>query len=269
MVVFFGVCVGFLAGFFGVGGGFISTPLLKMLFGIPYPIAIGSSLLQICGASFSAGVHHYRAGNVAHRLGGFLLFGSFAGVGIGTQLLKQVERLGSVRLLGRGVSGMDLFMTVAYVLIVLAVGTGMMLETSRARRSGQPQRQESTKAKDPRLALVLGCGIGILSGLFGIGGGFVIVPLLLYVFGMPTRSAVGTSVAIMLIASGFGAAIQAANGNIDYALVGTLMLGSLIGGQLGARVTRCCSGLQIRTGFAYFSIAAAGFIIISFIRCLI
>lgn len=256
-----GGLVGFLSGLFGVGGGFIMTPLMMMA-GIPPAVAAASDSAQIVAGAASGAYAHWRLNNVDFKMGTVLLMGGVAGGTMGVQLVKLLRALGNI----------EFVMKAVYVLMLSTIGGAMFWESlstlRRARRGSSaaapvaPPRQRGsfwtrlplqmqfrqsnlrTSAIFPFLIAAL---VGVLAALLGVGGGFIMVPAMIYVIGMPTIVAVGTDLFQIVITTANVTLQQAiTNKNVDLLLAMLLLVGSTIGAQLGARVGRRLRGEQIR-----------------------
>jgi len=240
-----GGVIGFLSGVFGVGGGFIMTPLLIFI-GIPPPVAVATQANNVIASSVSGSLSQWKRGNIDFKMGLILLAGGFAGSTIGVALFSLLQRLGQI----------DLVINLSYVVLLGSVGSMMLLEGARSlllkRRKTKTGRLHSrtwlhglplkTRFRRSRLYLSallpfgIGFGVGVLSAIMGVGGAFVLVPLMIYVLGMPTAIVVGTSLFQIIFVSinvTFLQAIQ--NQTVDIVLALLLTLGSVIGAQYGTR----------------------------------
>ena len=247
-IVLLGFLVGFLSGMFGVGGGFLTTPLLVFT-GIPPAVAVASSATHITGASVSGAVGHYRRGAVDLKMGGFLVAGGLLGAVLGSILFRWLQRQGQV----------DVAIGIVYVLFLSAVGLLMLREAAgriraeargeapaRRRRRPVPMlRRLPWRVPFPRSGLVLspvapialGVAVGILTLIMGIGGGFVMVPAMLYLLGMPAAVVVGTSLFQIVFVSAAATLLHATQSQtVDIILAGLLLVGGVVGAQIGARV---------------------------------
>jgi uncharacterized membrane protein YfcA len=267
-IVLLGILIGFLIGLFGVGGGFLLTPLLKVVFGIPYPVAVGSSLLQIFFNSCIATFRHWRNRKVDFKLGLILAAGAMAGTEVGVRILTRLQRSAPVLINNRPFSSVDLVLNSLFLVLLSGVAVFILVETARS-TAGQEvstavSRWLRTVALRPTLyfprsgiasfslwiPILLAIVVGVLTGLMGVGGGFVNFPLLIYVIGVPTHIAVGTSVFQVLLASGYGATRHIFLGNVEFILVVILFVGSFAGVQLGVKVSQVLGGRSIRRYFA-------------------
>lgn len=273
LIPLLGVAIGAIAGFFGVGGGFLLTPLLNALFGVPYSVAVGSGLSQMAGLSAAASVRHGYLGGIDLRLGLICVVGASAGAEVGAQALEALGRCGEVSLLGASLPVETLVMSVAYVVTLGFMGTRIRAEARRTSASrdadGEPHTQLAQRLRSLRLppmvalpasgiASVSVWGIaavtfvsGVASGFLGVGGGFLLMPAMIYVLGVPTIVAVGTSLFQMIFVSAYGALSHSLKGNVDPVLALLLLLGSTVGTQIGASLTRRFDPVKVRAAFAY------------------
>ncbi|MBW6401685.1 sulfite exporter TauE/SafE family protein [Roseomonas sp. HJA6] len=263
-----GFGVGWLSGLFGVGGGFLLTPLL-ILIGIPAPVAVASGANQTIGASVSGLIAQWRRGNVDARMGAVLLVGGFIGSGAGVQLFALLRRAGQV----------DLAVAIFYVVILGTVGMLMVRESVRSilrrRRTGvaAAKAHEHTwlhglpfkmRFRKSRLyisvvpPLLVGFGIGILSAVMGVGGGFMLVPAMIYLLGMPTSVVIGTSLFQVVFVAANVTFLQAVQvGSVDIVLTLLLLAGGVVGAQFGASMGTKLRGEETRAllGMLVLSVA--------------
>ncbi|MBV9826845.1 MAG: sulfite exporter TauE/SafE family protein [Alphaproteobacteria bacterium] len=263
-----GGAIGFLSGVFGVGGGFLLTPMLIFI-GVPPEIAVASSANQLVGASVSGVLAHWRRGNVDFKMGFVMLLGGLAGSVLGVWLFTLLKRIGQV----------ELVISLAYVLLLGTLGALMMVESVRAllrqRRSGGRRRKLhqhnwmhglplKTRFRQSKLyisALLptgLGFAVGVLSAILGIGGGFLLVPAMIYMLGMPTAMVPGTSLLQIIFVAANVTFLQAyTNRTVDAVLALILLLGGVIGAQLGTRFGTRLRGEQLRFLLAALVLAVA------------
>jgi uncharacterized membrane protein YfcA len=278
-VVLLGAAVGLLSGLFGVGGGFLVTPMLNIVFGVPYNVAAGSSLAQILGTSVSATARHHGLGNVDVKLGVCMLAGGWIGVECGARLVEWLKRAELIVVAGREVPPLDLFIPIVFLLLLLTVGTVTFRESKGARkrepRGGIVETRIASRIQSIRIPptisltrsgvksislsifLAVGFATGFLSGLLGIGSGFVLMPTLIYVIRVPTTVAIGTGLFQMIFLSFFGTLTHTVKGNVDLVLVLLLLLGSIFGAQFGASLTGKVRAAKIRYWFSLIIYAAA------------
>ncbi|MBO1074965.1 sulfite exporter TauE/SafE family protein [Roseomonas marmotae] len=271
-----GFGVGWLSGMFGVGGGFLLTPLL-ILIGIPSPVAVASGANQTLGASVSGLIAQWRRGNVDLRMGGVLLAGGFAGSFLGVQVFAWLRRQGQV----------DLAVAIFYVVVLGSVGALMVRESLRAilhRRQGKPSRRLHThfwmhglpfkmRFRKSRLyisvipPLLVGFGIGILSAIMGVGGGFMLVPAMIYLLGMPTSVVIGTSLFQVLFVAANVTLLQAiATGSVDIVLTLLLLIGGVAGAQFGAAMGTRLRGEETRALLGLLVLSVAGSLLWGLLR---
>ncbi len=253
--------VGFLSGLFGVGGGFLMTPLLIMV-GIPSTVAAASDSNQIVAASTSGSFAHYRMGNVDFKMGFLLLVGGVAGGTLGVQIIKVLRSLGNA----------DFVIKITYVIMLGVVGFYMFLESlqslrkktvAEGRRAGagkpsaytrliqmlpwQMQFEKSGVSFSALLPLILGVLVGILAAIMGVGGGFIMVPVMVYMLRMPMHVVVGTSLFQILFTCINVTIMQAiTNHTVDLELALILLIGSTLGAQVGAKISRRLKADQLK-----------------------
>jgi len=260
------------------------VPLLNVVFNIPYNIAIGSSLLQMVGTATASTLKHRGYGHIDYKLAGFILIGSIVGVELGARVLMWLKKIGTIMIHGTSINKMDLWINIVYVILLSLVGISMFLESKKAKKR-EPRggvvdtifSQKIQNVKIPPLIslpisnieyisiyylIVLGFGVGILSGLLGIGGAFILNPILIYLIGVPTSVAIGTSLFQTIFVSGYGALTHFFKGNVDFVLVACILTGSIIGSQLGARIHNNIRGAHVRYYFSLLIFFTAGIILI-------
>lgn len=247
VIVALGALTGLLSGMFGVGGGFLTTPLL-IFYGVPPTVAAASAASQVTGASVSGAFAHARRGGIDYHIGAVLVFGGIIGTAIGALLFRLLQALGQI----------DTAINILYVLMLGGIG-GLMahesITTLRAQRSGVPlparkRRHHPLVANlplrwrfyrsglyiSPLAPLLLGVGVGILTMLMGIGGGFILVPAMLYILGMGVNVVVGTSLFQILFVTMATTMMHALTTRaVDIVLAGLLLVGSVSGAQIGAQ----------------------------------
>ncbi|HEX3954840.1 MAG TPA: sulfite exporter TauE/SafE family protein [Stellaceae bacterium] len=263
-----GAGIGFLSGVFGVGGGFLLTPLLIFI-GVPPAVAVASSANQLVGASLSGALAHWRRGNVDFKMGFILLLGGLAGSVLGVWFFTLLKRLGQI----------ELTISLCYVLLLGTLGTLMMIESVRTllrqRRPGARRRKLhqhnwlhglplKTRFRHSKLyisALLptgLGFAVGVLSAILGIGGGFLLVPAMIYMLGMPTAMVPGTSLLQIIFVAANVTFLQAyTNRTVDAVLALVLLVGGVLGAQFGTRFGTRLRGEQLRFLLALLVLAVA------------
>ena len=257
MLLGIGGAVGFLSGLFGVGGGFLITPLLIFI-GVPAPVAVGTGAQQVVAASVSGFIAHWRRGTVDIPMGLVLTAGGLVGSGLGSWAFAALRKAGTV----------DVVVAISYVVFLGTIGGLMFVESASAlwkQRRGTPRRRKlhqhnwvhglpfKMRFRKSRLyisalmPLTVGFAIGILSAIMGVGGGFILVPAMIYLLGMPTRAVIGTSLFQVIFVTASVTFLQAwANQSVDIILAMLLLVGSVIGAQFGTRVSVRLKGEQLR-----------------------
>ena len=247
LMILLGFIVGVLSGMFGVGGGFLTTPLL-IFYGIPPTVAVASATTQITGASVSGVMVHARKGGVDLKMAGIMIVGGVFGSIVGAALFRLLQASGQI----------DVVIGLLYVLILFSIG-GLMLRDSlvalgyvQSPAPVRPQRHNRWVASlpfrwrfyssglylSPVAPLALGFGAGILTVFLGIGGGFILVPAMIYLLGMPARIVIGTSLAMVLAVSAATTMVHSITTRaVDIVLAGLLLVGGVIGAQYGAVLT--------------------------------
>jgi len=266
LILGMGVGVGLLSGIFGVGGGFLMTPLLIFL-GVPAPVAVGTEANQIVASSVSGVLAHWRRGNVDFKMGFILLVGGVIGSTFGVWLFAWLRTLGQI----------DLVIRLSYVVFLGIIGSLMLVESLRAmfrrqrgggaRRKlhqhtflhGLPFKMRFRRSKlyiSALLPLLVGFFVGILAAIMGVGGGFVMVPAMIYLLGMPTSVVVGTSLFQIIFVTGNATFLQAyLNQTVDVVLAILLLVGGVVGAQFGTKIGAKLRGEQLRSLLALMVLA--------------
>ncbi|EGE59572.1 putative permease protein [Rhizobium etli CNPAF512] len=253
-----GAAVGFLSGMFGVGGGFLITPLL-IFYNIPPVVAVATGANQVVASSISGAITHFRRGTLDVKLGTVLLVGGLSGATVGIWIFSLLRALGQL----------DLFISLLYVIFLGTVGGLMLLESINAMRRAarneppaprKPGHQHwvhklplKVRFKKSKIFLsvipivALGFAIGILTSVMGVGGGFIMVPAMIYLLRIPTNVVVGTSLYQIIFVTAYTTIVQAAtNFSVDIVLAFILMVAGVIGAQYGVRVGQKLRGEQLR-----------------------
>ena len=253
-----GAAVGFLSGLFGVGGGFLMTPLL-IFSGVPSAVAVGTEAAQIVATSVSGALAQWRRGNVDVKLGIVLLVGGILGSGVGVQFVRVLRRLGQF----------DLFVSATYVTFLGIIGGLMLIESINtwrkvasgkvvsARKSGThtwvhklPLQMRFKRSKLSMSAIppvLIGAFVGLLAAIMGVGGGFIMVPALIYLLRVPTNVVAGTSLFQIVFVTAATTLLHATfNRTVDVVLAGLLMAGGVVGAQFGAAAGAKLRGEQFR-----------------------
>jgi uncharacterized membrane protein YfcA len=262
-----GGAIGFLSGMFGVGGGFLMTPLL-IFAGIPAAVAVGTETAQILAASVSGALAQWRRRNIDVKMGMVLLAGGLVGSVVGVRLVGVLRRIGVF----------DVFVAACYVTFLGVIGVLMLIESTNTmrqaragrvvagRRPGQhnwvhglPLKMRFNRSKlyiSALPPLMLGIFVGLLAAIMGVGGGFIMVPAMIYLLRMPTNVVIGTSLFQMLFLTAATTVLHASqNQNVDVVLAMILMAGGVVGAQFGAVAGERLKGEQLRFLLAAFILA--------------
>ncbi|SFR08232.1 sulfite exporter TauE/SafE family protein [Poseidonocella sedimentorum] len=266
-----GGMIGILSGMFGVGGGFLLTPLLFFI-GIPPAVAVATGANQIVASSVSGLLAHLRRKTVDLRMGMMLLVGGLTGAGGGVFIFNYLKSLGQV----------DLLINLCYVIFLGVIGALMFVESlralrrSRVYRPGAPRRKlhQHTWAHALPIkmrfrvsglyisvipVLLVGFLVGMLSSIMGVGGGFIMIPAMIYLLGMPTRVVVGTSLFQIIFVTGFTTLLHATtNFTVDVVLALLLLIGGVVGAQFGTQIGLMLKAEQLRIGLAALVLVVCG-----------
>jgi uncharacterized membrane protein YfcA len=257
LILTMGGGIGFLSGLFGVGGGFLMTPLLIFI-GVPAPVAVGTEANQIVASSVSGVIAHWRRGNVDFKMGFILLIGGFVGSSAGVALFKYLQFIGQI----------DLAIKLCFVIFLGVIGSLMFWESLRTiirsrnpsnrRRKlhqhnwlhGLPLKMRFRKSKlyiSAILPFVIGALVGVLSAIMGVGGGFIMVPAMIYLLGMPTSIVIGTSLFQIIFVTANVTFLQALTvQTVDILLAVLLLAGAVVGAQFGSKYSVRMKGEQLR-----------------------
>ncbi|MEX0503672.1 sulfite exporter TauE/SafE family protein [Alphaproteobacteria bacterium LSUCC0719] len=257
IIIGLGGGVGFLSGLFGVGGGFLMTPLL-IFFGIPPAVAVATEANQIVASSVSGVLAHMRRGNVDFKMGAILMIGGMIGSTLGVALFSFLRDIGQI----------DLVIQLSYVVFLGIIGALMLTESLRtiirSRKPGAvrgklhqhnwlhglPLKMRFRRSKlyiSALLPLGIGAFVGILAAIMGVGGGFIMVPAMIYLLGMPTSVVVGTSLFQIIFVTANVTLLQSIQTQtVDFLLAGLLLFGAVIGAQFGSRAGALLRGEQLR-----------------------
>ncbi len=261
--------VGFLSGLFGVGGGFLMTPLLIFI-GIPPAVAVATEANQIVASSVSGVLAHWKRGNVDFKMGMVLVVGGFAGSGAGVWLFTLLREMGQI----------DLVIKLSYVVFLGIIGLLMLIESIKAMTRHRGKKSQQSKSKSSRswidvlplkmrfrrsrlyISALLPLGVvfvvGVLAAIMGVGAGFIMVPAMIYLLGMPTAVVVGTSLFQIIFVTANVTVLQAvSNQTVDVVLALLLLIGGVIGAQFGARAGALLRGDQLRGLLALMVLAVA------------
>lgn len=279
LLISVGFIVGILGGFFGVGGGFLAGPMMFWT-GVPMNFVIGTDLAHMTGKSIVAARRHRALGHVDLKLGMYMVMGTIVGVEIGARIIETLQDTGAI----------DITIGVTYIVILVSISIFTGWESIRAIqmvRTDQIDVQDAVGFKGlskrirainipPMVSFpvsgiesisiwtILGVGFltGILSGSLGVGGGFIRMPMMVYVLGIPTHIAVGTDLFEIIFSSGFGTITHALKGNVDILMALVMQTGAAIGAQIGASATRFFAGPKIRLAFSFLPMIGAALVAI-------
>ena len=269
VIIGLGALVGFLSGLFGVGGGFLTTPLL-IFYGIPPAIAVGSSVVQVTGSGVSGALAYYRRGQIDMKMGGVLIAGGFVGTAIGSRLFDWLRSLGQV----------DVTIGLVYVILLGSVGGLMLKESMRSIRQLRDGNAPQTRARrhhplvaarpmkmrfprsgvfiSPLAPFMVGAGVGVLTVIMGVGGGFILVPAMLYLLGMAASVVVGTSLFQIVFISAAATVLQATSSQtVDIVLALLLLVGGVVGAQFGAQAAQRLPAERLRLFLALIVLMVA------------
>ncbi|MEX0318837.1 MAG: sulfite exporter TauE/SafE family protein [Ruegeria sp.] len=265
-----GGMVGILSGMFGVGGGFLMTPLLFFI-GIPPAVAVATEANQIVASSFSGVLAHFRRRTVDLRMGSVLLIGGLTGAALGVVVFNYLKSLGQV----------DLLVKLCYVVFLGIIGGLMFIESLNAIRKARkangatpPKRRQRNwvhalpfkmRFRTSGLyisvlpPLVVGLFVGVLSAIMGVGGGFIMVPAMIYILGMPTKVVVGTSLFQIIFVTAFTTMLHATtNFTVDVVLAVLLLVGGVVGAQIGTQIGARMKAEQLRILLALMVLVVCG-----------
>lgn len=263
-----GGMVGILSGMFGVGGGFLMTPLLFFI-GIPPAVAVATEANQIVASSFSGVLAHFKRKTVDFRMGTVLLVGGLIGAALGVVVFNYLRSMGQV----------DLLVRLCYVVFLGVVGGLMFIESLRAIRRSRtpgsaPARRKHTWVHNLPFKMkfrvsglyisvippvLVGICVGILAAIMGVGGGFIMVPAMIYLLGMPTKVVIGTSLFQIIFVTAFTTLLHATtNFTVDIVLAVLLLIGGVIGAQIGTRIGVKLKAEQLRILLAGLVLVVCG-----------
>ena len=266
VIVLLGAGVGFLSGMLGVGGGFLTTPLL-IVYGVPPAVAVASSATQITGASVSGVLAHARRGGVDFKMGGVMVAGGLLGSLAGSRLFELLQKIGQI----------DVAISIVYVILLLSIGGLMLRDSVRALWPRQdasprppPKRHHRIVAAlpwrmrfyrsglyiSPIAPFALGFMVGVLTVIMGIGGGFIMVPAMVYLLGMAASVVVGTSLFQIVFVTAATTLLHATQSKtVDIVLAALLLAGGVVGAQYGASAARRLPPEKLRLGLALVVLA--------------
>jgi uncharacterized membrane protein YfcA len=269
LILALGFGIGILSGMLGVGGGFLLTPLL-IFSGIPSPIAVATTASHITASSMSGAIAQWRKRAIDLKMAAVMTLGGIVGTGAGVWLFGVLRRAGQ----------MDVVVSISYVILLGTIGALMLRESLSTLRAARGGAVTSTRRSGQHLwihglpfkerfpasrlyisvipPLVIGFAVGVLSAILGVGGGFVVVPAMIYVLRMPTNVVTGTSLAQIIVITAATTVLQSVNNHaVDAFLALILIAGGVIGAQFGVRIGARLRGEQLRLLLALMVIAVA------------
>jgi uncharacterized membrane protein YfcA len=269
-----GFVVGLLGGFFGVGGGFLAGPMM-FLVGVPMNFVVGTDLAHMTGKSIVAARRHRALGHVDIKLGLLMVVGTVPGIEVGARIVEGLEATGVI----------DQVLGITYIVILVAIGSFTAWESLRALQLVGTEKMDTADALAfegvsrrvhglrlrPLISLpesgiesvslwiivIVSFLTGLFAGVLGVGGGFIRMPMLVYLLGVPTHVAVGTDLFEVVISAGFGTVTHALKGNVDILMALVMQTGAAIGAQIGAVSTRFFAGPRIRLFFSVLPFVGA------------
>jgi uncharacterized protein len=267
VIIAMGAGVGFLSGLFGVGGGFLLTPML-IIYGVPPAVAVSTQMNQVLATSIAGAAAHWRQGAVDTRLGTYMLVGGLGGSTAGFIVFSILRNFGLI----------DQTVSVLYVILLGAIGLMMTWESIASLRKARadPDRRTRVRAwmrglpykrRFPRSGLYIsiipllavGFFVGFMAAILGVGGGFILAPAMVYLIGVPTRVMVGTSLFQIIFTAAYVTFLQASfNGTVDIVLALLLMSGGVIGARAGVVAARRLNAAQVRLLLALIVLGTAG-----------
>lgn len=273
-----GVGVGILSGMFGVGGGFLMTPLL-IFAGVPPAVAVATEANQITAASVSGALAHWKRGGVDLKLGGVLIVGGAIGGFVGAVLFAYLRKVGQV----------DLMISLVYVLFLGTIGILMLKESIAAIRKrqggdivpgrrrvhhtwvhGLPFKMRFRKSRlyiSVLLPIAIGFTVGLLAAIMGVGGGFIMIPAMIYILGMPTNVVVGTSLFQIIFVTATVTFLHSVNTQtVDVLLALVLLIGAVVGAQFGVRIGRRLRAEELRALLALMVLGVCGRLLWGLVR---
>lgn len=275
-----GFLVGILGGFFGVGGGFLAGPMMFWV-GVPMNFVVGTDLAHMTGKSIVAARRHRALGHVDFKLGFLMILGTVLGVEVGARIIEHLQEAGNI----------DSVIGITYIIILVVISVFTAWESIRTIQMVRTDKMDAEDAVGfqgisrrihainipPMIKLpasgvesisiwvVLGVGFftGVLAGTLGVGGGFIRMPMLVYVIGVPTHIAVGTDLFEIIFSAGFGTITHAIKGNVDILMALVMQTGAAIGAQIGTTATRFFAGPKIRLFFSVLPLLGAFFVLMN------
>ena len=281
-----GLGVGILTGIFGAGGGFIITPALNIFLGLPMNMAVGTSACQVLGAAGFTFINNFDKKLHGLKLALLIGIGVPGGVYAGTQAVSHLKGLPPLTVLGKEVNAVNFILLAIFAVLLFVIGSWMLFDCFYLRKHHTEEDEKNhkgllTNLKIPPyvrcetipkgkvsvlLLIIIGLFMGFLSGLLGIGGGVIMMPLLFYIIGQQAKFAVKTSVMLILMSGLFATISHAIHHNIDYKMVLFLIPGAFIGSRIGTSIHKKISSKSLRQYFSFIVLAAMGMIVLKLIK---
>jgi uncharacterized membrane protein YfcA len=269
-----GLGVGVIAGMFGVGGGFLMTPALTIVFGLPIPIAVGTALSQKIGTSVASFAKHREHGGGEPRIDAYMFGGGLMGAHAGATLLGVIERSGAIGIGGRSIAVAPLILHIGYLTMIVSAVIPTLRSLRKATTDDRDVVTAGPLARVPippyvdlpnvglsRVSLpvlaAIGFVMGTISGLLGVGGGVALLPVLIYGYGLSIRHAAGTGILVLFGTVCAGTITHAWQGHVNLTCALAILLGSAVGSVVGAQATHRISPRMLRVAFALLLSATA------------
>jgi len=272
-----GFAVGILTGLFGAGGGFIITPALNVFLGLPMNLAVGTSACQVLAASGFTFFHNFEKKLPGLKLALYIASGIPIGVMLGAHTLARLKVMPHLNIMGRNLDAVDFILLLIFTVMLFFIFLWMIIDTFWLRKNHTEEDELNHKGllasfKLPPfvkcetipfgqvsipILLLIGFFMGFMSGLLGIGGGVVMMPMLYYIIGQQAKYAVRTSIMLILVSAAFATVSHIFAGNIDYCMVAFLIPGAFVGSRIGAFIHKKISSRSLRKYFAFVVLAAA------------
>ena len=273
--LFLGVCSGILTGLFGAGGGFIITPALNIFLHLPYNFAIGTSTCQILGASGLTLYRRAKAVAASLKVAIFISIGIPLGSFTGVKVVSNMKDMGKIEIAGKLLNAQDFYFTAFFCVFLLIIAAWLFFDNFYLRRHVSEEEDDDKGylawIKIPPMVnfpsiphgpfsvtvlIIIGICVGFLSGLLGIGGGVIIMPILFYLVGQETKYATLTSTILVFFSSLISSILHGIHGNINYILVIFLVAGAFVGTRIGVFLHHKITGKSIRKYFAFVVLTA-------------
>ncbi len=283
---FLGLGVGILTGIFGAGGGFIITPALNIFLGLPMNLAVGTSACQVLSAAGFTFTHNFDKKLHGLKLALLIGIGLPGGVYLGTQTVSKLKDFPPITVLGKDLNAVNFILLAVFTVLLFVIGAWMLFDCFYLRKHHTEEDEQKhkgllTNLKIPPyvrcstipqgqvsiiLLIIIGLFMGFLSGLLGIGGGVIMMPMLFYIIGQQAKFAVRTSVMLILMSGLFATISHALQHNIDYKMVAFLIPGAFIGSRIGTSIHKKISSKSLRKYFSFVVLGAMLMVLIKIIK---